>query len=79
MSIGNDGKGQTEMGQGLYPKPPDMTADDTQSLSDGELAYIIHNDVRLTGMPAWGKPGTPPSDADWEREENRLQIVSHRL
>lgn len=63
---GNDGKGQTEMGQGLYPKAPDMTAADTQDLSDGELAYIIHNGVRLTGMPAWGEPGTPPTDADWE-------------
>ncbi|MBW3564533.1 MAG: c-type cytochrome [Acidobacteria bacterium] len=63
---GNDGKGQTEMGQGLYPKAPDMTHPDTQSLSDGELAYIIRNGIRLTGMPAWGEPGTPPSEADWE-------------
>lgn len=63
---GNDGRGQTEMGRGLYPKAPDMTRDETQSLSDGELAYIIHNGVRLTGMPAWGEPGTAPGDADWE-------------
>src|SRR5262249_3727287 len=26
----------------------------TQSLSDGELFYIIQNGVRFTGMPAWG-------------------------
>ena len=25
----------------------------TQSLTDGELFYIIENGVRLTGMPAW--------------------------
>src|SRR6266702_4775172 len=34
---GNDGKGQTEMGQHMYPKAPDMTAKETQSLSDGQL------------------------------------------
>jgi mono/diheme cytochrome c family protein len=54
----NDGSGETEMGLGLYPKPPDMRLQATQSLSDGELFYIIENGVRLTGMPAWstGKP-----------------------
>ncbi|HJY81412.1 MAG TPA: c-type cytochrome [Candidatus Binatia bacterium] len=57
---GNDGSGQTEMGQHLYPKAPDMRQADTQSLSDGELFYIIHNGIRLSGMPAWGD--TPPED-----------------
>jgi mono/diheme cytochrome c family protein len=49
----NDGSGQTEMGQNLYPKPPDMRSSATQRLSDGELFAIIKNGVRLTGMPAW--------------------------
>lgn len=56
----NDGSGQTEIGLGLYPKPPDMRQKATQSLSDGELFYIIENGIRLTGMPAWGD-GTPES------------------
>lgn len=60
---GNDGKGQTEIGRHLYPKTPDMTSPGTQSLSDGELFYIIKNGVRLTGMPAWGDE-TPESDRD---------------
>jgi mono/diheme cytochrome c family protein len=62
---GNDGKGQTEIGQNLYPKAPDMTAAATQSLSDGEIFSIIKNGVRLTGMPAWG--GDTPEDdtASW--------------
>jgi mono/diheme cytochrome c family protein len=59
----NDGSGQTEIGQNLYPKAPDMRQSDTQSLSDGELFYIIHNGIRLTGMPAWGK-STPEEDLD---------------
>jgi cytochrome c553 len=37
---GNDGSGQTEIGQHLYPKAPDMRQAATQSLSDGELFYI---------------------------------------
>ena len=29
---------------------------ETQSLTDGELYYTIRNGVRMTGVPAWGKP-----------------------
>ena len=54
---GNDGKGQTGMGRNLYPRAPDMALAATQSLSDGEIYWIIENGVRLTGMPAWGKGG----------------------
>src|SRR2546427_8170770 len=60
---GNDGSGQTEIGQHLYPKAPDMRQADTQSLSDGELFYIIHNGVRLSGMPAW-EDSPPEEDQD---------------
>jgi mono/diheme cytochrome c family protein len=56
---GNDGSGRTRMGQGLYPRPPDMRAPATQALSDGELFWIIENGVRLTGMPGWGGEGRP--------------------
>jgi mono/diheme cytochrome c family protein len=50
----NDGSGNTELGRNLYPKAPDMREPSTQSLSDGEIYYIIHNGIRFTGMPAWG-------------------------
>lgn len=53
---GNDGRGATEMGRNFFPRVPDMRADATQRLSDGELYYIIHDGVRWTGMPAWGDP-----------------------
>src|SRR5262245_50238916 len=52
---GNDGRGETLIGRGLYPKPPDMTAAATQQLTDAELYYIIENGVRFTGMPAFGE------------------------
>ena len=50
----NDGSGETPIGQGLYPKAPDMRRRPTQELTDGELFYIIRNGVRFTGMPGWG-------------------------
>jgi mono/diheme cytochrome c family protein len=63
---GNDGSGQTEIGQHLYPKAPDMRQADTQSLSDGELFYIIHNGIRLTGMPAWGDAAPDEDQDSWK-------------
>ncbi len=59
----NDGSGNTEIGQNLYPKAPDMRQQRTQSLTDGEIYFIIHNGVRLTGMPAWGPPSGPDNDS----------------
>ena len=61
---GNDGSGNTEIGQNLYPKPPDMRQSETQHLTDGEIYYIIHNGIRLTGMPSWGGPGR--DDDSWK-------------
>jgi mono/diheme cytochrome c family protein len=49
----NDGSGDTLMGNGLYPKPPDLRLSETQNLTDGELFWIIENGVRFTGMPAF--------------------------
>ena len=61
----NDGSGSTDLGRGLFPKPPDMRLPRTQNLSDGELFYIIENGVRFTGMPAFGS-GDPTADsASW--------------
>ncbi len=49
---GNDGSGNTMLGGGLYPKPPDLRAEETQKLADGDIFWIIENGVRLTGMPS---------------------------
>ncbi|PWT82190.1 MAG: cytochrome C [Blastocatellia bacterium] len=58
----NDGSGQTELGQNLYPKAPDMRLAATQDRTDGELYWIIENGVRMTGMPAWGTGGGHDAD-----------------
>jgi len=62
---GNDGKGQTEIGQHLYPRAPDMTLAETQDLSDGEIFSTIENGVRLTGMPGWGNGTAESAYGSW--------------
>lgn len=61
-----DASGASLVGQNLYPKAPDLRSPQTQSLSDGEIHYIIRNGVRLTGMPAWGNPHEEQDDASWK-------------
>lgn len=89
----NDGSGATEMGQNLYPKPPDMRKQSTQRLSDGEIFFIIKDGVRLTGMPAWGDAAGRDDQETWKlvhfirhlpaitpqelEEMKRLNPVSH--
>ena len=62
---GNDGSGDTVIGIGMYPKPPDMRLPPTQSLTNGELFYIIENGIRLTGMPAWGDGTAEGAQGSW--------------
>jgi mono/diheme cytochrome c family protein len=50
----NDGSGNIALGRSFFPPAPDMRAEETQRLTDGELLYIIEHGIRFTGMPAWG-------------------------
>ena len=43
-----------------------MRTAETQSLSDGELFYIIEHGVKLTGMPAWGNDTPESATAGWQ-------------
>jgi mono/diheme cytochrome c family protein len=61
----NDGSGKTEMGQGLFPKAPDMRLGATQQMSDGELFYVIEHGIRFTGMPAWSTGTTEGEESTW--------------
>ncbi|MBW6413983.1 cytochrome C [Candidatus Methylacidiphilum fumarolicum] len=60
---GNNGSGETPVGQNLYPKPTDLRSKEAQKKSDGEIYYIIHNGIRWTGMPAWGEAKEPDEDS----------------
>ena len=61
-----DGSGGTDMGRGFFPKAPDMRAAATQTMTDGELFYVIEHGIRFTGMPAWST-GTPDGEtSSWQ-------------
>jgi mono/diheme cytochrome c family protein len=59
----NDGSGDTPIGKNVNPKALDLRLADIQSMSDGEMFWIIHNGIRFTAMPAWGE-GDPAEDKD---------------
>lgn len=71
---GNDGSGETNFGQGMFPPSPDLRLEPTQKMTDGEIFYIIENGVRFTGMPAFAT-GTP----DGEEESWKLVHFIRRL
>ncbi|MGE0393412.1 MAG: cytochrome c [Vicinamibacterales bacterium] len=57
-----DGSGDTAMGRGFSPRPPDLRAGATQRQRDGVLFQAIERGVRFTGMPAF-TTGTPDGEA----------------
>ncbi len=65
---GLDGSGATRIGTNLYPRVPDLRASSTQSLSDGQIHFIISNGVRLTGMPTL-------DNVHWESREDGWKLV----
>jgi len=60
-----DGSGNTELGRGLFPEAPDMRGAPTQSMTDGELFYVIEHGIRFTGMPAWSTGTADGETASW--------------
>lgn len=60
----DDGRGQREPGQWMYPRAADLTTKQVQSYSDEELFWIIQNGIRFTGMPAFEKVET--TDHIWD-------------
>jgi mono/diheme cytochrome c family protein len=50
---GAPGVPRGDIGQGLYPAPPDL-AKTAPLYSGAELFWIVKNGIKMTGMPAWG-------------------------
>ena len=61
----NDGSGDTSLGRGMFPPPPDMRQAPTQAMTDGELFFAIEQGIRFTGMPAFGS-GEEHAAESWE-------------
>jgi len=47
------GEAEGELGRGLYPSPPNLSAVD--GLDPAQTFWVIKHGVKMTGMPAWGK------------------------
>src|SRR5882757_6725276 len=73
----NDGSGQSMIGGGLYPKPPDLRLPETQNLTDGELFWIVENGVRFTGMPAFSNGGEHGGTLDSWRLVHFIRHLPH--
>lgn len=63
---GVDGGGATRIGTNQNPRVPDLRAAATQSLSDGEIHYIVSNGVRFTGMPALDSVHRQSKEDGWK-------------
>ena len=61
----NNGSGDTMFGRGMWPKPADLRREETQSLSDGEIFYIIEQGIRFSGMPGFGSNSGDGEKASW--------------
>ena len=62
----NNGSGQTPIGKNVYPRAPDLRLADTQSMSDGEIFWVIHHGIRFTAMPAWGEGNLDKDVGSWK-------------
>ena len=62
---GADGSGETAMGRGLSPRPPDLRQPATQEQSDGALFQVIEKGIRFTGMPAFTTGTAEGQWASW--------------
>jgi hypothetical protein len=52
------------------PRAPDMPLSGMQNMADGEIHFVIHNGVRLSGMSAWG------SDTHNDQDSRKLVFLS---
>lgn len=55
------GKNNTEIRQGLYPRPPNLT--NNHGESPAEQFWVIKHGIKMTAMPAWGS--THSDDMIW--------------
>ena len=47
------GTQQSEMREGLYPQPPNLT--EKSDLVPAEMFWVIKHGIKMSAMPAWGK------------------------
>ncbi len=50
---GDDGKGNTDMAGSLPKKPADLTRKEMESISEGEIFWLVSNGLPQSGMPSF--------------------------
>jgi mono/diheme cytochrome c family protein len=60
---GYDGRTPTRQGASMNPRAPSLASAGTQKFSDAELYVIVHDGIRMSGMPGFGN--TVSSDQVW--------------
>jgi len=53
---GGPGIKRNDIGEGMYPKPPDLT-NVSARYAPGELFWILKNGIKMTGMPSMASDG----------------------
>lgn len=48
-----DGGGDSKFAKAFNPPVADLTSEEVQRYSDGQLKWIVDNGIRFTGMPGW--------------------------
>jgi mono/diheme cytochrome c family protein len=61
---GYDGWTPTRQGASMSPRAPSLAGNGAQRYSDAELYVIIHDGIRMSGMPGFGN--TISSDQVWD-------------
>lgn len=51
---GPDGRHPAAIGLSMYPRVLDLGSPEVQRFSNAQLYWIIHNGIRLSGMPGFG-------------------------
>lgn len=60
---GYDGKTPTKQGSSMSPRAPSLASHGTQTYSDAELYVIVHDGIKMSGMPGFGN--NVSSDEVW--------------
>jgi mono/diheme cytochrome c family protein len=60
---GYDGRTPTKLGSSMSPRVPSLASAGVQSYSDAEIYVVIHDGIRMSGMP--GFASSQSSDEIW--------------
>jgi len=67
---GMNGRVPNDAGRWMYPRVADLTSLEVHSYADRELFWMVRNDIRLSGMPAYARSLNPYSGGNASLSKN---------